>query len=183
MLEVIIAAIAGLLGAALGSWATMRAARTAERAALTTARITPKPRKADVEFVDASFVAPNDLDPSERTALLEGEAGESETGLVLDLKLRNRGGETAYLYELTLDLRNSVDGFQPELPKADPTLASRATPSHVYRAPPRNPGISPRQCGSPRCCRPTKLTASSFQYKPRPASSEPACRSCTRGIR
>ncbi|MFD8354564.1 hypothetical protein ACFV1X_37265 [Streptomyces coelicoflavus] len=140
MLEVIIAATAGLLGAALGSWATMRAARTAERAALTTARITSEPRKADVEFVDASFVVSDDLDPTERTTLLGGATGESDaSGLFLDLKLRNRGGETAYLYELTLDMRNSIDGFQPELPKTFTHHAMRTAPSHVYRAAPKEP--------------------------------------------
>ncbi|MFC9491786.1 hypothetical protein ACFTZM_37725, partial [Streptomyces hydrogenans] len=106
MVEVVIAAIAGVLGAAIGSWATTRAARTTQRAALETAQtaeraamqaawIAKEVKEAQIEIVDASFVEREDLDEEERDGL--GLSGPWGDAAVLDVKLRNCGGESAFV--------------------------------------------------------------------------------------
>ncbi|MFE0726502.1 hypothetical protein ACFW23_36915 [Streptomyces rochei] len=137
MLEVIIAAVAGVLGAALGSWATMRAARTAERTALEAARITKEVREAEIEFVDVSLVEPEDLDEADRASLAPAD-GRGRGMAILDVKLRNSGGETAYIYELRLKPWDVRDGFRPELPgivedHETRSYPSRVGPSHHYQ--------------------------------------------------
>ncbi|MER6086306.1 hypothetical protein [Streptomyces sp. NPDC001833] len=114
MLEAIIAAAAGVFGAAMGSWATLRSARAAHRTALEAARIAPEPTEADVEVVDAFYVLSDDVDPEERRALVEREQQDYYgTWVVLDIKLRNRGGQTAYVSGLHLQL--SVRCGKPDL--------------------------------------------------------------------
>ncbi|MFF3837854.1 hypothetical protein [Streptomyces sp. NPDC001930] len=141
MVEVIIAAVAGVLGAAMGSWATMRAARTAGRTAVETARITKEIPAAEIEFVDVSLVDPEDLDDEERVGL--ASAGDLGAMAILDVKLRNTGGETAYIYGLQMKPWDVRSGSRPSLPgiargAADEdehthVSALRLPPSHYYR--------------------------------------------------
>ncbi|MEU2874161.1 hypothetical protein ABZ769_34035 [Streptomyces olivoreticuli] len=139
MLEVIIAAAAGVLGAAMGSWATLRSARSAHRTALEAARIAPEPKEADVEVVEAFYVLSDDVDPEERRALVEREQQDYYgTWVVLDIKLRNRGGQTAYVSGLQLQLSDIVNGFRPVLPEPiyHPSRhmpERRAAPSYFYK--------------------------------------------------
>ncbi|MGO4635939.1 hypothetical protein AB4225_34210 [Streptomyces sp. 2RAF24] len=131
MIEVIIAAVAGVLGAALGSWATTRSARTAQGAALEAARtaeratmqaawIAKEVKEAQVEIVDASFVEFRDLDEEERASVIDSlsfRPGRKEA--ILDIKLRNTGDETAYVHEIQLTAEDVRDGFEMLLPEVD----------------------------------------------------------------
>lgn len=107
MLETIIAAVAGLVGVGIGAWATLHGRKATE---------------AKVEFVDISVVAPGELQE-----LVEGGEGQAVESLrsylqqdrllarsrdgtitdqflvtfpvILDIKLRNSGGQAAYVHE------------------------------------------------------------------------------------
>ncbi|MFE1383542.1 hypothetical protein ACFW6S_31805 [Streptomyces sp. NPDC058740] len=139
MLEAIIAAVAGVLGAAMGSWATLRSARSTHRTTLEAARISPEPTEADVEVVDALYVLSDDIDPEERRTLVEREQRDHYgTWVVLDIKLRNRGGQTAYVSGLYLQLSDIVNGFRPVLPDVVHHLDQighelRMPPSYTYK--------------------------------------------------
>ncbi|MGW4699797.1 hypothetical protein [Streptomyces sp. NPDC004285] len=127
MVEVIIAAVAGVIGAALGSWATMRSARTTQRAALETARsaersalqtawIAKEVKEAQIEIVDASFVDAEILGEGERAGLAIDESRPGSQ-VIMDVKLRNAGGETAYIYEIVLRVLEVRHGFRIVLPE------------------------------------------------------------------
>ncbi|MEV7568785.1 hypothetical protein [Streptomyces tanashiensis] len=142
MVEVIIAAVAGVLGAALASWATVRAARTARSSAVETAQISKEIRPAEIEFVDVSLVDPEDLEDEERAALVP--PGNRGATAILDVKVRNTGGETAYIYRLRMRTWDVRDVAQPSLPqvlrhqpdergRAGISRPLRVGPSHSYR--------------------------------------------------
>lgn len=143
MLEAILAAAAGVLGAGIGAWAALRARR---------------PTEAKVEFVDIAVVPIEDLGE-----VLEGAEGDVVTALrerarwmleryphrsnadwtgwggndtqddyyplVLDVKLRNSGGQTAYVHEFGIHVRDvlRVSGRDPQLLAFDPD-AGRSMP-------------------------------------------------------
>ncbi|GGR51576.1 hypothetical protein [Streptomyces roseolus] len=151
MLEVIIAAVAVVVGASLGSWATLRAARTAqrtaletartaERSALGTARIAREIKEADVEIVDVFLATREDLDElnEEQRASL-GLIGDWSARSIFDVKLRNRGGETAYVYEVLIYAWGIRTVSEPRLPgKYQPSTqqqqgAHQAPPDSFYR--------------------------------------------------
>ncbi|CAM5649217.1 hypothetical protein STANM337S_06536 [Streptomyces tanashiensis] len=136
MVEVVIAAVAGVLGTALASWATIRAARTTGRSAVETAQIAKEIRPAEIEFVDVSAVDPADLDDEERAALAP-TSNRQATVVILDIKLRNTGGETAFLHTLHLRPWDVRDVAQPSLPEpVRPRPARDAiemSPTHYYR--------------------------------------------------
>ncbi|MFB7107251.1 hypothetical protein [Streptomyces hydrogenans] len=148
MVEVVIAAIAGVLGAAIGSWATTRAARTTQRAALETAQtaeraamqaawIAKEVKEAQIEIVDASFVEREDLDEEERDGL--GLSGPWGDAAVLDVKLRNCGGESAFVYDLQMTPRDVLKESTHRLPRTLGEGLSHAParvhmePNHYYR--------------------------------------------------
>ncbi|MFE5795056.1 hypothetical protein ACFQ8C_21125 [Streptomyces sp. NPDC056503] len=159
MLEVIIAAVAVVLGASLGSWATVRAARTsqrtaletartAERTALATARIAKEIKWAQVEIVDAYLATPEDLeDLNEEQRAHLGLTPSWTTRGVLDVKLLNNGAEPAYVYELLVETWDIREGAPPRLPGIPPREgvhgappAGHMMPAHFYRGRGRNSG-------------------------------------------
>ncbi|MEV2255950.1 hypothetical protein AB0I94_36250 [Streptomyces sp. NPDC050147] len=104
MVETLIGVGAGLLGAAIGAWAALRA------------RI---PVKARVEVVDLAVLYPDadadsgDQDADDIRQWLAACHGIPPVGL--DVKLRNSGGQSAYVTELSLELSDVLYEAPPEL--------------------------------------------------------------------
>ncbi|MFD5748974.1 hypothetical protein [Streptomyces sp. NPDC127033] len=148
MLEVIVGGAVGVLGIVVAAWATLRSSRTAERSALVTAHIAAEPREAEVEIVDASFVTSEEVDVQELRALAERE-GQDHYGswVMLDIKVRNRGGQTAYITNVVFTMSSILNGFRPVFPKpilgiaelqADEHHRPRIDPVAIDLSPSRN---------------------------------------------
>ncbi|MGW5868338.1 hypothetical protein ACWFRJ_40040 [Streptomyces sp. NPDC055239] len=122
MLEALVAAAAGVLGAGIGAWAALRAR---------------KPTEAKVEFVDVAVVPIEDLgeifevaegdvvsELRERAQRMLGAYARRPRGdwtgwggahteeeyfpIALDVKVRNSGGQTAYLHEFGIHVRDPL---------------------------------------------------------------------------
>ncbi|MCI3220876.1 hypothetical protein [Streptomyces sp. NP-1717] len=97
MQEAVIGGLGTIVGALIGAWAVSKA-RT--------------PTKAHVDLVDASLILPEMLQPAER-ASLSGPTPE----LVIDVKLLNSGGQTAYVHALSLELSEIIYNAGTEMPR------------------------------------------------------------------
>ncbi|MEO3853076.1 hypothetical protein ABGB09_36595 [Streptomyces sp. B8F3] len=97
MQEAVIGGLGTIVGALIGAWAVAKA-RT--------------PTKAHVALVDVSLILPEMLQPSER-ASLSGPTPE----LVIDVKLLNNGGHTAYVHALSLELSEIIYNTGTEMPR------------------------------------------------------------------
>ncbi|MFJ2904329.1 MULTISPECIES: hypothetical protein [unclassified Streptomyces] len=145
MVDAVVGAVSGILVAGIGAWGLLRA------------RAAPEAR---VEVVDVAFLTREDFaefSAEEREAWGWREDAD-HIPAVLDIKLRNSGGQVAYVHGLTLDVtrrlsvpptplpRPAVEGFVPRSADDRPTYARAAVvagttftprgpfpPSTVYR--------------------------------------------------
>ncbi|MEU5958722.1 hypothetical protein [Streptomyces sp. NPDC047525] len=100
MMEVLIGSGAGLLGALIGAWAALRA-----RVAV----------KARVEVVDLAVLYPDahahsgdEEEDATRQRLAEVMEMPGRVPVALDIKLRNSGGQSAYITELSLEVSDPL---------------------------------------------------------------------------